>query len=142
MRALQELRPLVYPLCQVLIGAVRLVPTPCYFPLHLRLIRALINLGGSTGSLVPIAALLLDMLHWSALSKPIRAGTGNLPQNMLLLRASKATLATSSFQADIVEQVRSRQRSCMLRSLAQMLTKTCVGLTAGCVSILLVACDM
>jgi hypothetical protein len=60
----------------------------------------------------------------------------------LLLRASKATLATSSFQADIVEQVRSRQRSCMLRSLAQMLTKTCVGLTAGCVSILLVACDM
>lgn len=102
----QELRLLVYPLCQVLLGAVRLVPTARYFPLHLRLIRALIDLGGSTRSLVPATALLLDMLHWSALSKPIKPTAGQPPQNMLLLRASKATLATSSFQADLVEQVR------------------------------------
>ncbi|BDA42546.1 Nucleolar complex protein 2 homolog [Coccomyxa sp. Obi] len=101
----EELRLLVYPLCQVLLGAVRLVPTARYFPLHLRLIRALIDLGGSTRSLVPATALLLDMLHWSALCKPIKPTAGQPPQNMLLLRASKATLATSSFQADLVEQV-------------------------------------
>ncbi len=96
----------MYPLCQVLIGAVRLVPTPRYFPLHLRLIRALIDLGGSTRTLLPVAPLLLDMLHWSALSKPVRAGSGQPAQNILLLRASKATLATSSFQADVIEQAR------------------------------------
>lgn len=101
---LQELRPLVYPLCQVLIGVVRLIPTPRYFPLHLRLIRALVDLGASTRTLLPTTPLLLDMLHWSALSKPIRAGEGQPPQSVLLLRASKATLMTTSFQTDIVEQ--------------------------------------
>lgn len=36
-----ELRPLVYPAVQLLMGAARLVPTPRYFPLRLRLARAL-----------------------------------------------------------------------------------------------------
>ena len=36
-----ELRPLVYPLTQLLLGAARLVPTPRFFPLRLRLVRAL-----------------------------------------------------------------------------------------------------
>ena len=34
----QELRALVYPLAQVLLGAARLVPAPRYFPLRLRLV--------------------------------------------------------------------------------------------------------
>eukprot|EP00798_Chlamydomonas_sp_ICE-L_P022462 gene22462-29578_t len=36
----QELRPLVYPLTQLLLGAARLVPTPRFFPLRLRLLRS------------------------------------------------------------------------------------------------------
>lgn len=36
-----ELRPLVYPVVQLGLGAARLVPTPRYFPLRLRLGRAL-----------------------------------------------------------------------------------------------------
>lgn len=39
------LSPLVYPLTQLLLGAARLVPTPRYFPIRLRLIRALNRLG-------------------------------------------------------------------------------------------------
>ena len=31
-----ELRPLIYPVAQLLLGAARLVPTPGYFPLRLR----------------------------------------------------------------------------------------------------------
>lgn len=31
----QDLRPLVYPLTQLLLGTVRLVPTPRYLPLYL-----------------------------------------------------------------------------------------------------------
>ena len=36
-----ELRPLVYPLVQLVMGAARLVATPRYFPLRLRLTRCL-----------------------------------------------------------------------------------------------------
>jgi nucleolar complex protein 2 len=35
------LQPLVYPTTQLLLGAARLVPTPRYFPIRLRLVRAL-----------------------------------------------------------------------------------------------------
>ena len=38
--AVQELQQLVYPAMQLLLGAVRLVPSPTYFPLHLRLLQA------------------------------------------------------------------------------------------------------
>jgi nucleolar complex protein 2 len=39
------LQPLVYPLVQLLLAAARLVPTPRYFPIRLRLVRALNRLG-------------------------------------------------------------------------------------------------
>lgn len=35
------LQPLVYPTTQLLLGAARLVPTPRYFPIRLRLVRAI-----------------------------------------------------------------------------------------------------
>ncbi len=60
---LQELRPLVYPLTQVLLGSVRLVPTPRYFPLRLRCIRALLGLGKAVGQFIPLSPLLLEMLQ-------------------------------------------------------------------------------
>lgn len=56
----------MYPLTQVLIGAVRLVPTPRYFPLRLRCIRALLSLGRAVGQFIPLSPLLLEMLQVSA----------------------------------------------------------------------------
>ena len=110
-RVLQELRPLVYPLVQVLVGAVRLLPSPRYFPLHLRLLRALVGLGTATRLLLPVSPLLLDMLCWAALHRGVRGSAGGgqpaQPQGVLLLRASKATLATAAFQQDFLEQVES-----------------------------------
>ena len=59
----QELQPLVYPLAQVLLGAVRLVPTPRYFPLRLRCLRALLALGKALHRFIPLSPLLLEMLQ-------------------------------------------------------------------------------
>lgn len=97
----------MYPLSQVLVGAVKLVPTPRYFLLHLRLVRALVNLEAATGVLLPVTPLLLDILGWRALSKPGKAGAGQFLQNSLLLRASKAMLASSVFQENVIQQVTS-----------------------------------
>lgn len=70
MASVQELRPLVYPLTQVLIGAVRLVPTPRYFPLRLRCIRALLALGKAVHQFIPLSPLLLEMLQVSMTPPP------------------------------------------------------------------------
>jgi hypothetical protein len=58
------LQPLVYPTTQLLLGAARLVPTPRYFPIRLRLVRALNRLaqvcdtltvwGGCAGFVEPL----------------------------------------------------------------------------------------
>ena len=101
----QELRPLVYPLCQIIVGAVKLKPTARYYTLHLRLLRSLIRLGGATRVLMPVVPMLLDMLKWAALSKRTSAGANPAQQGPFLLRASKAVLVTSAFQADILQQV-------------------------------------
>ena len=111
---MQELRPLIYPLVQLLLGAARLVPTPRYFPLRLRLMSALNRLAAAAGVFVPVATLLLEMLRWADLAKSPKgsAGGGGRPmESTLQLRVSKNTLRTASFQENVVLQVRSATRS-------------------------------
>lgn len=49
------LRPLAYPVVQLLLAAARLVPTPRFLPLRLRLARALNKLAQATGELSGLA---------------------------------------------------------------------------------------
>ena len=104
---LQELRPLIYPVVQLLLGAARLVPTPRYFPLRLRLMTALNRLAVAAGVFVPVATLLLEMLRWSDLAKAPKGGLGGgkSMESALQLRVSKNTLRTASFQEHVVLQV-------------------------------------
>ena len=109
---LQELRPLVYPVVQLLSGTVRLVPTPRYFPLRLRCVRALVTLSQATGVFIPTSPLLLEMLKWGELSKAPRAAGGEAGSAVGLLarqlRVSKNTLRMRGFQEEIVLQVGGR----------------------------------
>ncbi|KAG1661708.1 hypothetical protein FOA52_002044 [Chlamydomonas sp. UWO 241] len=102
-----ELRPLVYPLAQLLLGSARLVPTPRFFPLRLRVIRALSGLAQATGFFIPVAPLLLEMLHWAELHKPPRSqpGAGGMPDMALQLRAGKSVLRTPQYQEEVITQV-------------------------------------
>lgn len=110
----QALRPLTFPVAQLLAGAARLVPTSRYLPLRLRLLRALVGLGRATRLDVPAVPLLLELLQWSALGKGLRpaasgaagAGSGAASGGGLLLRASKALLASPAYQQDVLEQAR------------------------------------
>eukprot|EP00891_Asterochloris_glomerata_P005532 jgi/Astpho2/5532/gw1.00079.30.1_t len=105
----KQLRPLVYPVVQLLSGTVRLVPTQRYFPLRLRCVRALITLSQATGVFIPTSPLLLEMLKWGELSKAPRAagGEGGSAVGLLArqLRVSKSTLRMRAFQEEIVMQV-------------------------------------
>ena len=103
------LRPLVYPLVQVVTGAGRLVPTARYAPLRLRLLALLQRLGASTGVYIPIAMQAVEVLTFSEVTRaPLtRSAGGGAPSTggySSLLRVQKAELRSPSFQAYVVDQ--------------------------------------
>jgi Noc2p family len=99
------LKPLVYPVVQLLQTAARLVPSPRWFPVRLRLARILNAVAAATGVYVPVATLLLEVLTWPGFSKPA-SGIGKCPELQLQLRLSKANLQSPAVQQQLVEQVR------------------------------------
>jgi nucleolar complex protein 2 len=106
-----DLAPLAFPVQTLLAAATALVPAARYHPLHLRLLRSAAALAAATGTYVPLSAPLIDMLSWKGLSTPARGGGarrgGGVPRGLdpSLLRASKAALASPSFQHDLVDGV-------------------------------------
>ena len=97
------LRPLVYPVAQVALGAARLLPSARYAPLRLRLIRVLNALSASTGHFVPVAPLLLELLGFSELNKAPVSSKTRPPDFSLVLRVAKQELRSPAVQEGIVE---------------------------------------
>jgi len=62
------LEPLVYPVIQIALGAIKLNPSSQYFPLRFHLVTALLRLSKHTGVYIPLAPSLLEPLE-SALLK-------------------------------------------------------------------------
>lgn len=100
-----NLRPLAYPLSQIIAGAARLVPSACYFPLRLRCVRMLNRISASTGTFIPVSILLVDMLEIKELHRPPTGGVGKAVNLLSILKVSKATLKTRAFQEACVYAV-------------------------------------
>ncbi|KZV56444.1 hypothetical protein F511_08342 [Dorcoceras hygrometricum] len=100
-----DLIPLAYPLTQIIMGAARLLPSACYFPLRLRCVKMLNRISASTSSFVPVSLLLLDMLEIKELRRPPTGGVGKAIDFSSILKVSKATLSTRAFQEACVFSV-------------------------------------
>lgn len=92
------LHPLIYPLVQIITAAIRLVPTPIFFPLRFHLIRALVRLSLATNTYIPLAPPLLEILNSSELSKPPKPSTLKPLDFSTVLHAPKAYLRTRVYQ--------------------------------------------
>ncbi|BGP02858.1 hypothetical protein RTG_03010 [Rhodotorula toruloides ATCC 204091] len=69
------LQQLLYPLIQVALGAIRLVPTSRYYPLRFHLIRSLLRIVSRTGTYIPLAASLFEILDSPELTKRNKPST-------------------------------------------------------------------
>ncbi|KAJ1969124.1 Nucleolar Complex 2 protein [Dispira parvispora] len=68
------LEGLLYPLIQVITGAIRLVPTHQYFPYRFHCIRLLIRLSRDTQTFIPAGSFIMEMLQSAELTRrPIKS---------------------------------------------------------------------
>lgn len=99
------LRPLIYPVVQITLGAARLIPTPQYFPLRFHLTRSLLRLSRATGTYIPLASTLLEVLNSAELRKPPKSSTLRPLEFATTIRAPKSYLRTRVYQDGVGEQV-------------------------------------
>ncbi|XP_018441413.1 nucleolar complex-associated protein 2 [Raphanus sativus] len=100
-----ELRPVAYPLAQIISGVARLVPTARYIPLRLRCVSMLNRIAASTGTFIPVSMLLMDMLDMKELNRPPTGGVGKGVDLRTLIKVSKPAVKTRAFQEACVYSV-------------------------------------
>ncbi|MCJ1331551.1 Nucleolar Complex 2 protein [Thelotrema lepadinum] len=98
------LHPLIYPLVQVALGALRLIPTPTYFPLRFHLTRSLLRISRSTTTYIPLAPALLEVLQSPEVKDSPKPSTLKPLDFPTILRAPKGYSRTRTYQDGIMEQ--------------------------------------
>ncbi|KAJ3043715.1 Nucleolar Complex 2 protein [Rhizophlyctis rosea] len=99
------LKPLVYPLVQVTIGAMRLKPSSKFFPLRFHLIRALIAISRKTGTFIPVASYLFETFESTELRGKAKPSTQKPMDFVLNIKAPNPYLGTRTYQNGVVEEV-------------------------------------
>ncbi|TRM60064.1 Noc2p family-domain-containing protein [Schizophyllum amplum] len=105
-----ELKALIYPLVQVSVGAIRLMPNSRCFPFHLHILRALLHLTKHTHTYIPLSPHLVPILTASlalAHSRSPSAGNGKtlrpLPLD-LQIRAPQQYARTRIYAAGVLAE--------------------------------------
>jgi len=99
------LRPLIYPVVQVTLGALRLIPTAQYYPLRFQLIRSLLRISLATSTYIPLAPALYEVLNSAEMKKPPKPSTLKALDFTTSIRAAKLYLRTRVYQDGVGEQV-------------------------------------
>ena len=99
------LHPLIYPLVQVTLGAMRLIPTSTYFPLRFHLIRALLRISSTTSTYIPLAPALYEVLGSAEMKKRPKQSTLKALDFNVAIKAPKPYLRTRVYQDGVGEQV-------------------------------------
>lgn len=100
-----QLRPLIYPVTQITLGVMRLIPTATYFPLRFQLIRSLLRISQTTGTYIPLSAALLEVLNSPEMKKSAKPSTLRPLDFASNIRAPASYSKTRVYQDGLGEQV-------------------------------------
>eukprot|EP00794_Sanderia_malayensis_P009866 gene9866-10876_t len=99
------LSPLIYPLVQVTLGVIRLVPTARFYPLHFHCIHALNTLSKSTNTYIPTASYLMEIFESAEFSQRAKPSMATVSDLSCILKLPKSLLHTRNFQDVILDNV-------------------------------------
>ncbi|CAI2162807.1 7296_t:CDS:10 [Funneliformis geosporum] len=99
------LQDLIYPFVQVCIGVIKLNPSAQYFPLQFHCMRALIHLTQKTGTFIPLAPYLFEILHSAEVCRNAKPSTSKPLDFTICLKAPKSYLRTTVYQDGVCEEL-------------------------------------
>jgi nucleolar complex protein 2 len=101
----ESVKSLVYPLTQIIIGTIKLVPTAQFYPLRFLCVRELNKLSSMTSTFIPVLPFLTEILEQVDCERKVH-GTNIKPFNFLcILKLSKAQLHTKAFRDGVIDEV-------------------------------------
>merc|ERR1719342_558470 len=101
----EAMKPLIYPLVQVVMGAAKLVPTAKYYPLRFHCARILREVSSNTGTFIPVLPFYLEVLNSYNFGKKSKKVSMKPIDFSCILKLSKSQLLENGFKDSTVEEI-------------------------------------
>ncbi|KAG2174736.1 hypothetical protein INT43_005794 [Umbelopsis isabellina] len=102
-----QLAEAIYPLVEISIGLIKLMPSVQFLPLRFHLIRMLVDLGKQTGTYIPLAPYLFELFNIDEIRKKAKSVSMPPLEFDLIIKAPKEYLHGKVYQDELLSQLHS-----------------------------------